>query len=183
MMKSLGNVLAILFLTFTLSHAQETLRNTCAFGGVTIHNTAVNEVWTLETGGFGGAFISNSVYVGGAGYGSTWHQEKNDYHMGYGGLLLGYSWRKIDERSSLNFQLLSGYGGISEELEESVNEKSNFWVIKPGVEVEFGVTNWLRIGIGGGYRWIHNTDLSALSDRDLSVPYGNITFKFGNFNF
>ena len=109
--------------------------------------------------------------------------EEHDYDMGYGGVLIGYDWIEAGEKTSLNFQLLNGYGGISEKSDESLLEKSNFWVVRPGAEVEFGINHWLRVGVGGGYRWIWKSNLTAFSDRNLSAPYGSITLKFGNFNF
>jgi hypothetical protein len=52
-------------------------------------------------------------------------------------------------------------------------------VVQPAVGVEVNIFRWFRVGLEGGYRFIRNTDIVGLSDKDFSGLYGQGTLKFG----
>jgi uncharacterized membrane-anchored protein len=60
-------------------------------------------------------------------------------------------------------------------------EKSVFFVIEPGIEVEVNVTKNFRLGAGVTYRYISGTQLENLADEELSGTTGMISFRFGRF--
>jgi hypothetical protein len=60
-------------------------------------------------------------------------------------------------------------------------DESDFSVLQPTVSVEANMTNWFRISLGAGYRFVHGSDLAGLSDRKLSAPTMNLSLKFGKF--
>ncbi len=166
---------------YSFSTAQESEKHAVGFGAATFQNTSFIGEWAMEGGGLGGRYFSESFYVGGGGFGMNQSKDDFEYDMGYGGLILGYDWRGETDKTSLNFYVLSGYGGITEKGEGNVDNADGFWVVKPSAEVDFKITHWMRIGVGGGYRWIIGNDIKSLDFNDLSAPYGSFTFRFGNF--
>ena len=61
-------------------------------------------------------------------------------------------------------------------------ERSAFFVVEPGLELEVNVTRVLRMAIGGSYRMVRGRDLSTVSDNDLSNWAGNFSLRFGGFS-
>ena len=149
------------------------------FGGFSFVNTALAGVWAIEAGGVGGGLINERVYIGGGGFGISQRKGKYEYDMGYGGLVLGYYWEK-GEKTALDFYLLGGLGGIEEDGGGIEKNGDSFWVIRPAAEIGFYLTDWMRLGVGGGYRCILGEDISTLNKGDLSAPFGCITFRFGS---
>ncbi|MGV3600782.1 MAG: hypothetical protein ACO1N1_06225 [Dyadobacter fermentans] len=56
-----------------------------------------------------------------------------------------------------------------------------FFVMEPGVQVEFNVLKWMRFSPGVSYRKAFNAKGNGLSDSDLSNISYNVTLKFGRF--
>ncbi len=52
-------------------------------------------------------------------------------------------------------------------------------VIQPSAGIEINVFRWFHLGIEGGYRFVTDSDLPGISDRDLSGAFGQATLKFG----
>lgn len=171
-------IFATLFMAFLITN-NLTAQNIRGFGGLSYVNTTLVGDWTSEVGGLGGGFINENFYVGGCGFGLSQKKEGYEYDMGYGGLMLGYLWGG-NSKTSINFYVLGGYGGISEDANDIKKESDDFWAVRPAVEVDFHITDWLRIGVGGGYRWVTGSNISSLDNSDLSAPFGSITFRFGN---
>ena len=180
-MKTL-HLFSTLVLTFLFSSAlfsqSTSISENIGFGGPSFVNTSIAGEWTMEVGGLGGGFIGRHLYIGGAGFGSSQKKDGFEYDMGYGGPMLGYLWQG-DKKTALNFYLLGGYGGLTQKDKDNREERDNLWVVKPAVEIEFTITDWWRIGVGGGYRWVSGFQLSSLDDNDLSAPFGSITFRLG----
>ena len=150
-----------------------------AFGGPSLVNTTLAGEWAIEVGGLGGGFITREFYIGGAGFGLSQQIDDHEYNMGYGGLMLGYFWQG-EGKTGLNFYALGGYGSITEKGEARTENSDGFWVLRPAVEVDFLLMDWLRLGIGGGYRWAAGANIPTLDDGDMSAPFGSITLRFGN---
>ncbi|MCF0070026.1 hypothetical protein LZD49_06055 [Dyadobacter sp. CY261] len=56
-----------------------------------------------------------------------------------------------------------------------------FFVMEPGVQVEFNLLKWMRFSPGVSYRKAFNAKGNGLTDSDLSNISYNVTFKFGRF--
>lgn len=56
-----------------------------------------------------------------------------------------------------------------------------FFVMEPGVQVEFNLLKWMRFSPGVSYRKAFNAKGNGLSDSDLSNVSYNLTLKFGRF--
>jgi hypothetical protein len=56
-----------------------------------------------------------------------------------------------------------------------------FFVMEPGVQVEFNVLKWMRFSPGVSYRKAFNAKGNGLTDGDLSNVSYNLTLKFGRF--
>lgn len=56
-----------------------------------------------------------------------------------------------------------------------------FFVVEPGVEVELNIVKFMRLGIGGSYRWTSNVALQDHKKDFLHGLSGNISLKFGKF--
>ena len=155
----------------------------------------------IFAGAYGGWMINHKLMIGVGGYGlATRHtgyglnehtQNRNDWKMGYVGLMGEYTFfGNRDLHFSVN--TLVGVGLIkngngrgtipdngSDELRDI--DASGFYVIQPGVNVEYSVTNWFQVGAGVGYRYITGSDQRGISDANMSAPTANLSFKFGVF--
>lgn len=56
-----------------------------------------------------------------------------------------------------------------------------FFVVEPGLEVEINVTRFFKIGVGASYRFVRESDLTLVSNDDLSGFSGGFSLKFGKF--
>ena len=178
-MKFLSILSSFLLLSCSSLFAQSQATNKgVGFGGFSLVNTALAGEWTMEVGGLGGGFLNKQFYLGGGGFGLSQQNENYEYGMGYGGVMLGYFWQG-GGKTALNVYVFGGFGSM-EETGESIQNEDDFWAIRPAAEIDFLLTDWLRLGIGGGYRQIMGITNSTLDDSDVSAPFGSITFRFGN---
>jgi len=179
----------------------ETNFRNSGYGALSTQYSKFNGQSALFTGAYGGWMIKHKLMIGLGGYWlATNHkgyglnaetQEQNQYKMGYGGLMLEYAIFDND-RFHITANTLAG-GGIlkngkghgsipdhgSNELKDI--DATGFYVVQPSVHVEYAVTNWFRVGAGGGYRYITGSDQQGITDRKMSAPTADITFKFGGF--
>lgn len=89
----------------------------------------------------GGVLLNDRFLIGAGGYGLT---NMGYPGMGYGGLVLEYSIQP-DNLIHLSVGGLVGAGGVTWE---------SFFVAEPEARLRLNVTNWFRLGFGGGYRFI-----------------------------
>ncbi len=171
-----------LLTSVNLLFSQSSHTDHTGFGGPTFNNTMIAGKWTMEVGGLGGGFVNERFYIGGGGFALNHKQNQREYELGYGGLMLGYLWQAKD-RTALNLYLIGSYGSIVEKNEGFREISDDFWALKPTIEVDFLLTKWLRIGVGGGFRWVMGSNISTLKDSDLSAPYAGITLRFGNWKY
>ncbi len=152
-------------------------------------------------GGYGGWMINHKLMVGIGGYGlTTRHKgyglnaethEQNYYKMGYGGVMVEYTFFG-DNLVHLTANTLVGGGIIknghgrgtvpyngSDELKDI--DASGFYVVQPSVNVEVSVLEWLRVSAGGGYRFVGGVDQRGITNAKMSAPTANLTLKFGIF--
>ncbi|MBN1594890.1 hypothetical protein JW933_03085 [candidate division FCPU426 bacterium] len=151
-------------------------------------------------GGRGAWIINHCFLLGGGGYGATcpaiereFAQEQKKLKFGYGGLELGYVFTP-HRLLHFSLQALIGAGGIGyvEEVITGRDEYGNdiiayegegdaFFVAEPMLYLEVNVTEWFRLCLGGGYRYVAGVDLKGVSNQDLSGASAELLFKFGYF--
>ena len=118
-------------------------------------------------GPYGGWLINHKFLVGGGGVGLT---NRHPFEMGYGGLVLEYF---INPKSLVNVSVKGLIGGGS----TSWNWENPFFVAEPEVKVNVNVTDFFRVGFGGGYRFVSGNR----HDDRLRGPSATVDLKFGVF--
>jgi hypothetical protein len=174
------------------------------FGGPVVKFTQIKKEFGVLVGGYGGWLINHTFMIGGGGYGlvnkiraseeaQTAYQlylgRPVNLEMGYGGVVLEY----IDNSNALvhfAFNTLIGAGGVTYNERDNDdwdwNDNNNrptdaFFIVEPELKAELNVTTFLRINIGGSYRFVSGINIIGLKNSDIAGPSANITFKFGKF--
>lgn len=161
------------------------------FGGPVVKISSINNGLGVFVGGRGGWIINfhpdHAFVFGGGGYGLSTDIEIDDVmlsgepvylKLGYGGLELEYVNRT---RNLVHFSVYTLIGGGGANYNEEDQNGDTFFVIEPGVNALFNVTDFFRIGGGVSYRLISGVNLDGVSDTDLSGASVVLTFKFGSF--
>jgi len=181
------------------------------YGAIMVNYSQIMERDALLVGGRGAWVIDHNFGLGLGGYGfMTDPQMDNikgeEYQIsgGYGGLLLE---PVIASKSPvhLSFPILIGAGGVAynkhwqeyeydEDNHESYEDSDAFFVLEPGVELEFNMLKFFRLGLSVTYRYTSNINLSyregtigapnpnVIGSQDMlrGFNYG-IVMKFGSF--
>ncbi|MFC3702690.1 hypothetical protein ACFOND_13680 [Reinekea marina] len=192
--KSLG--LSVLTLTVALSGAamaKDTLIDVenariGGFGGPVFKASQIKNTETFELGGMGGATFTtgkHSIMIGGGGYGLvneiSWGVN-TQLEMGYGGLMVGYTYNP-EALIHVDTFLMLGAGGASVIDSRNANnpeELGSFLVTELTSQIEINVTDFMEVGIGASYRLTTDPDITGLSAADLSKPGVHISFQFGS---
>ena len=156
----------------------------------------------LMVGAYGGLLINRRYLFGVAGYGLVTNLEFDgvvpgetdpkvlNLHGGYAGVLIGAS---IAPRELIHISIPVIFGAGAFEVvdknffsnnladAEFVVENSIFFVVEPGLELEFNVSNNFRLGFGATYRYITGTELQNIKDEDVSGAVAMISLRFGRF--
>lgn len=168
------------------------------FGSLDIRMTEFKDELGTLLGAHGGIILNNHFVIGLGGYGLTsnfmFEDDENfeDYYIygGYGGLILGgiFSPKEVVH---IYTPVLIGAGGMEVRDHNLLHnfhippfgfaENSAFFVVEPGLEVEINVTRFFKIGVGASYRFIRESDLTLVSNDDLSGFSGGFSLKFGKF--
>jgi hypothetical protein len=160
-----------------------------AFGGPIIKFTELNNQFGVLVGGRGGLIINRSLVIGGGGYGLVNDIEINDFQpparhileFGYGGIILEYINRSA-KLIHLDIHSLIGGGCLCYQQAFYPDWQDDlFFVVEPGLDMIFNITEHFRIGLGGSYRFVNGIDLNGLKDGDINGPAASLTFKFGKF--
>ncbi len=164
-----------------------------AFGGPIIEVSAINGDIGADVGG-GGALILDDMFIGGYGMGTDHPdisiQQEIDgeiedvfYNIKFkhGGLWFGYTPKQF-KMGHLYTSLKVGWGKAQLRNERFDTPTDRIFVLTPEAGVELNLTEWFKIGLTGGYRWVNGISrLPTLDDNDFSSPTGTITFRFGGF--
>ena len=156
----------------------------------------------LLAGAYGGFIVNRRYLFGLAGYGLVTNVEfdgsipgqedvkKLNLHGGYGGVLIGVT---IAPRELIHVSIPIVLGAGSWEVvdkdffvnnpadSEFTVENSVFFVVEPGLELEFNITKYFRIGAGATYRYIAGTELDNINDDDTTGINAILSFRFGRF--
>jgi hypothetical protein len=174
--------------TAALGQQQTLVTGSMESGGMGAPVVKFSEVagqFALFLGGRGGWIINHTFLIGGGGYGLANDIDldglppRRDLEFGYGGLDLEY----INSSNNLihfTIQGLVGGGGLTSQVQNFYESEAVF-VLEGGANLMLNVTPYFRMGIGGGYRWVTDVDIRAVSSAAMSSGYGSLTFKFGKF--
>ena len=171
-------------------------------GYVAISNkfTSINGEFANMPGIYGGWFINRKLMLG-VGVAATTNYipvpssfsnfpgDKMTYQYGQFGLMTEYvvaSTRKVH----LAVNLLTGSGFTMQydrrdfddwDFDDYEEDPNFFFLMEPGVQVEFNLLKWMRFSPGVSYRRAFGSNSNGLSDSDLSNMSYNLTLKFGFF--
>lgn len=173
-----------------------------AFGAVDLKVGSFVGERALLAGAYGGFIINRRYLFGVAGYGLVTNVEfegnapndtaprKLNLHGGYGGVLIG-STILHKELIHISIPIVLGVGsfevvdkdyfGSNVADSEFTIENSIFFVVEPGIQLEFNITKYFRIGAGITYRYISGTELINVRDEDVTGTSGILSFRFGRF--
>lgn len=180
------------------------------YGAILMNYTQIDNKDAFLAGIRGMWLINHGIGIGIGGYGFAseikfdQHNNNNtyddDYSLagGYGGLVI----EPIIAAKSpvhVSFPVLIGAGGIASIQEQwspypvydneyYSEDASAYFVIEPGVEIEFNMVKFFRVAVGGYYRFTSDVDLETWNglqyetiNPDLSGLSVGLTLKFGKF--
>lgn len=174
------------------------------FGGPVVKFTQIKNEFGVLVGGYGGWLINHTVMLGAGGYGLVNRIRASDeaqevyqsfigrpvnIEMGYGGVVLEY----INNSNSLVhfvINVLIGAGGVTYnerydndwEWNDNNNRPTDaFFIVEPELKAELNISTFLRVNVGGSYRFVRGINIIGLRNSDIAGPSANITFKLGKF--
>jgi len=168
------------------------LESSGGYGAPTVAVTTIDGEARTIVGGQGGWILNRHLVIGGAARGlavppsRNFNDRSGELQLGYGGLLLEY----IGAPSELvHYGANVVAGGGSAQLTHDDFDPQNdesfdataLFVTEAGARLELSATNYLRVGVTGGYRLVSGSDLQGVSDADLGGPYGGLSLRFGGF--
>jgi hypothetical protein len=167
------------------------------YGGLGIGYTQINEINAVIFNARGAVIMNHWMSFGLAGAGfvneKTYNQSLNQNISlvgGYGGFLFEpviFPKSKVH----LSFPIIAGMGGISfttyndktdEQYRSSNIETSHtFFVVEPGVEVEFNLFKFMRMSVFGTYRYAADLKWEYSKEEALNAFTVGMNLKFGKF--
>jgi len=155
------------------------------YGGPIVSITTIDRQLGVLSGGRGAVIFGNTVIIGGGGYGLSipvqkdWAAGPSNIDFGYGGLELGVT---VGSDRLLHFTSNVMLGGGNVNYQDAPGENSRLYVIEPHGYLEINLLKWMRVCVGGGYRFVFDVEgVTELSNSDLSGPSGKLFIKFGSF--
>jgi len=172
------------------------------WGALTFGYSKVNDKDTYLMGARGGWLIDHHFTIGLAGNGIISDKEYYELDLedptkgfnlagGYGGLFF----EAIIAPNSpvhVTIPVIIGAGGISYIENSSWNDYNNnyepyildsdaFFVFEPGLEIELNLVRFMRLSVGGSYRYTSKVDMVGTSETMLRGFNGYFGLKFGAF--
>ncbi len=177
------------------------------YGAIMINYTKIDDRDAITMGAKGGWVINHKFTLGMGGYGFISEPQMDntlgkdyEYAGGYGGLLF----EPIIAGKSpihLSIPIIIGAGGIAytasyinddyHRYDETYEDSDAFFVIEPGVELEFNVVKFMRFALACSYRYTSDVELrytsisnnpKLIADKDFLHGWNvGIAFKFGKF--
>ena len=160
------------------------------YGSLDAKFTQLNNKDAVIIGAHGGVIFNSYFYFGLGAYGlvtnnrfpGDFPEESLNMYMGYTGLMMGFN---IMPKKVVHFSvpLFLGAGNLELDHNNIFVENSAFLVFEPGLQLEVNVVQFMKIGIGAGYRMVHGTNLrNDITDDDLTYWSANFSLVFGKFN-
>jgi hypothetical protein len=169
------------------------------WGGLTFGYTKINEKDTYLMGARGGWLIDHHLTIGLAGYGfisdKTFYvpEAGADANLagGYGGLFLEANIAPYYP-VHVTIPLIIGAGGVTYADQKwwegndynypaSSIDSDAYFVLEPGLEIEINLIKFMRLGIGGSYRYTSQVTMVNSSGSMLQGWNGYFNLKFGWF--
>jgi len=152
-------------------------------------------------GGHGGIIINRHLFLGLGGYGLLTNVEYKGVdpeqplraYMGYGGVHLAYV---IAPKQLIHISIPTFIGIGTAEIYNKVGdmdfqglpvdevfiEKTGIYLFEPGIQLEINVTNFMKVCVGGNYRFIKGLDLVNDIGKDRVEGYlFNVSVVAGKF--
>lgn len=181
-------------LTSTIYAQSETLLNGDidhgGFGGLISNFSEVNNSFGVTFGGYGAWLIDHTVAIGGGGLGLTNDIKLDEtpegdryIRFGYGGLYFGYL-HTSSRLIHFTVETFIGSGEVNLRYSsdnEDLLDDDRVFVIDPSVNGELNLTNFMRVTLGIGYRFVNGVNLEDLDDGDFSSPTIRVSVRFGSF--
>lgn len=150
------------------------------WGGSNHQITRFGNTNSYMNGGFFGLEFGKALLVGWSHYELEdqveWDQLTNqDFKMRYNGVVLGYGFGNHKPiHPELKLDLASGRVELPKD-----QSRDKVFVVQPALGVEINVFRWFHLGLSGGYRFVTDSTLPGLNDKDLSGAFGQASLKFG----
>jgi len=159
----------------------------------------INGYDAFGAGGTLAMVVNHGLAIGFSGKGffsepyETIHSTNTSYSYtgGYGGFLIEpIIFPKYPVHVS--FPILLGAGGIARSMltnyhypyeytEVYIENAEAFLIAEPGIEVELNVARWLRLGLGGSYRFTTSIEPTQFDLNPLNGFTAGFSMKFGKF--
>ncbi|MCF8379360.1 MAG: hypothetical protein K9H49_07270 [Bacteroidales bacterium] len=168
------------------------------YGGFGVGYSSINNKDAIITTARGAWIIGHGLAIGFAGTGfmnSFQYDPVLDADVnltgGYGGLLVEpILMGRFPVH--LSFPVIAGIGGVAYTSSQWTNDPwgyqeswiedyTNFFILEPGVELEFNVLKFFRFAFGLSYRMTSDISLMSTPPTALNGLSGGMTFKFGKF--
>lgn len=191
----MNKIITLLFcaLTFSIQAQQETLFEDLdvigGFGSPIVEIGSINGEVGADVGG-GGAVVLDRLFIGGYGMGTDYPEYEisdgenaGQYNIRFkhGGLWFGYV---TDQEKLVHMysSLKIGWGKSQLRVDKDALFSDRNFVMTPELGVEINLTDFFKLALSGGYRWVNGiTKLPGLDNSSFSSPVGIITFRFGGF--
>lgn len=170
------------------------------YGALSLGYSRINNQDALVSGGRLAMIFNHSTAVGLAGYGFVnnldeyrWYNEDVlSYSLagGYGGIFIEPIIGGL-KPVHVAFPVVFGLGGIGQVRNHwsgpwdapyyDMPETDLFFIVEPGVELEFNLARFFRAAAAMSYRYTSNIELVGVDPEVLNGLMFGLTFKFGKF--
>ncbi len=165
------------------------------FGAPTIKFTTFDDKMGVLLGGYAGVMLNSKLMLGAGAYALVNNIEAprtntSDpalyWNMWYTGFVPEYTFKSNKLFHTAVGALIGGGGVMKNERykgydQNTTQDYSGFFVAEPHVNFEMNITSYLRIGIGGSYRFVTGSSSQGITDQKLSGPAAHFTIKAGKF--
>ncbi|MFH2095229.1 MAG: hypothetical protein ABIJ16_05975 [Bacteroidota bacterium] len=164
--------------------------NVTGFAGPYTTISGIDGHTNLMMGGGGAIIFADWLLIGGYGTGMTSNMEakkgefiEKELDFGHGGFWTGCI---IHSKGFIHpaVSAMAGWGNISVTGASGYPDRERydkFFCVTPVLEIEINAADFLRVCIGGSYRYISGLEFSDYSDSDFSSPEFWLCLKFGWF--
>lgn len=165
------------------------------FGAPAIKFTTFDKKMGVLLGGYAGVMLNSRLMLGAGAYALVNNLEAPRanpadptlyWNMWYTGFVPEYTIRSNKLFHVAAGALIGGGGVMKNERyhgfdENDPQEYSSFFVGEPHVNLEMNITSYLRVAIGGSYRFVQGSNTTGITDERLSGPAAHFTIKAGKF--
>lgn len=166
------------------------------FGAPTIKFTTFDDQLGILMGGYAGVMLNSKLMLGAGAYALVNNIEAARtnaadptlyWNMWYTGFVPEYTFKSNKLFHAAVSTLIGGGGVMKNERYKGFDEDSDnldysgFFVAEPQVNFEMNITSYLRVAIGGSYRFVSGSSTQGITDDKLSGPAAHFSIKAGRF--